>query len=83
MANGITVDDHHLNYRLLKCHDLACSYSLVTRGEASTIGKSFCPWCIATKPHSINLASQISLTTTDTISLIGRKYYMQQSLIWI
>ena len=29
MANGIT------------CHGLACSYHLVTRGEASVIGKTF------------------------------------------
>jgi hypothetical protein len=77
MANGITVDDRHLNFRLLKCHDLACSYSLVIRGEASTIGKNFCPWYTATKPHSTNLASRIPLTTTDTISSLGRKYYMR------
>jgi hypothetical protein len=81
MANGTTVDDCHLNFRLLECHDLACSYSLVTCGETSTIGKNFYPWYTTTKPHSTNLASQIPFTTTDTISLLGRKYYMRQPLI--
>ena len=27
MANDITMDDRLLNFRLLECHDLACSYS--------------------------------------------------------
>jgi hypothetical protein len=69
MANGIT------------CHGLACSYHLVTRGEASTIGKNNCPWYTTTKPHSTNLTLQISLTTAYIISSIGKKYYMQKSLI--
>jgi hypothetical protein len=30
MANGIIVNDCHLNFTLLDCHDLAFSYSLVT-----------------------------------------------------
>ena len=76
MANGITVDDRHLNFRLLEFHDLACSYRLLTSSKASTIGKFFCPWCTAIKPHSTNLVSRIPLTTTDTISSLGRKHYM-------
>ena len=81
MAKDIIVDDCHLNFRLLECHDLAYSNSLVTQGEALAIGKKIHTWCTATKPHSTNSALQVSLTTIDTISSIERKYFVQKLLI--
>ena len=74
MDRGIIVDGRHLQFKLFECHDLACSYSFVTRGEASAIGISVWPWCMATKPTSANVTSQTTCATNDTISSISKRY---------
>jgi hypothetical protein len=82
-VNGICMANHHLHFRLLKCHNLACSYTLITQGDASAIRTNFCPWCTTTKPYSTNVITQVFFTITNSISLIRRCYSMRESLIWI
>ena len=76
MQLGISIDNRHLQFQLFECHDLACSYGLVTKGAALAIGNNFCPWCYSTKPTSTNVAVYIDINALDTLSSIGGTYYM-------
>ena len=78
---GISIDNRHLQFRFFECHDLACSYDLVTRGAALAIGNNFCPWCYSIKPTSTNVAVHIDINALDTLSSIGATYYMRESLL--
>jgi len=81
MHDGIHVGDRHLAVRLLECHDLACTYNIVTRGDASAIGTGFCAWCLTKKPDSAQVTKRIPLREGDTIGSIGLQWHMSDSLI--
>lgn len=81
MQLGITIDNRHLQFWLFECHDLACSYGLVTRGVASMIGFNFSPWCFSTKFTSTNVAIHIDINALDILSSIGATYYMRIHLL--
>jgi len=71
MHNGISIGDRRLSVRLLECHDMACAYSVVTRGAASALGTNFCAWCLTTKPNLAQVTTRIPLHAVDTIQSIG------------
>ena len=76
MDRSIMVDGRHLQFKLYDCHNLACSYSLVTRGKHKAIGKSFCPWYMAT-----NNTSLTTVAIDDIISPISKRYSLQETLV--
>lgn len=49
MESGLSFNGWHLNVCILECHDLACMYSIVTRGVASALGLKNCLWCSISK----------------------------------
>ena len=81
MQLGIIIDNRHLQFQLFECHDLACSYGLVTNGVISAIDNNFCPWCFFTKPTSTNVAVDIDINVLDTLSSIRATYSMRESLL--
>jgi hypothetical protein len=41
MRDGLMIDDRNLQVCILECQDLACIYSVVTRGSTSALGEIF------------------------------------------
>jgi hypothetical protein len=83
MEHGIIVGNRHLQVRLFECHDLACSYALVSRGAPSALGANFCPWCMARKPDSIHVTIHVCIHEDDTLTSIGMWWHMRTSLIQV
>lgn len=81
MHNGISVGTRDLLVRLLECHDLVCTYNVVTRGEASALDTGFCAWCMIRKPDSAQVAVRIPLHIGETNQSLGLKWHMSDSLI--
>ena len=73
--------DRTLQFHLFECHDLAATYSLVTRGSASALGHQFCPWCKTTKPESASVTATVDVTEFDNLSSIGRRWSMSENII--
>lgn len=81
MQNGLMIDDHNVQVKLFECHDLACNYSVVTRGAASALGNHICSWCKTTKSEASQVSEKYILETGDTIRSIMSKRYMSESLV--
>lgn len=76
MHDGLMIDDRNLQDHILECQDLACIYSVVTRGSISVLGEIFCPWCSTTKSTASQVSLKVSLKEGDTIEFVKPVWHM-------